>query len=242
MSEQNHRELRSPNDWLISQLQFSVALIDLRPSFINTVWSNVFEAEPLDQISSRRNGIEAVFGQFDDFFAQIQVSTSEKLASLILLDAGQDFANTGYDGPISTFKLLFPKLLSQIGDSNASKLVYKADAFLKVGSKEEAYVEIIRYLPFDIDLTNCSELSFHLTRHMNSKCDPTVKIERSCRWSVGLLNRQKIGDVSPPTTMNCCRAEIEIEAEVAKDNIGLNSLVEEMITLGYDYIARGDVK
>ena len=136
---------------------------------------------------------------------------------------------------------------------SAVRLAFGAILLIPVGSKEDGYRLLNRYLPsFTLDAERSSDFSYQINRWRLSQSIEGLRINRLSRWSTAKRQKSTIaigpGGIVPSQLQDAefsCRLELDIntapEYEGEFDQGRTATLYQELVTLGIEITDKGDI-
>jgi hypothetical protein len=135
-----------------------------------------------------------------------------------------------------------------------NRLAFGCVLLLHVESLQQGYEQLAAYLPaIDLSIGRSSDFLYQINRPRESTVDvPNLRINRLSRWSVSKwrtgifgVTSGKIDSKMTPERFGC---RIELDINSAPDFSGTfsreqsNKLLEELITLAFEIVEKGDIE
>ena len=154
---------------------------------------------------------------------------------------------------LSVFREAMDRWLAKEQALPMLRLAFGAVLVMPVSNREEGYRQLSDYLPFGLDPDGSSDFSYRINRPRESAVlGSELRINRLSTWTVGVWTSAAISLAPsglPPKPVDqryACRLQLDINTspvfpgELPQDRVP--ALFEELIELGTEIAANGDVK
>ncbi len=174
------------------------------------------------------------------------------------IDVTQDFQETPNIGLYTDVLQLFSSKVSPwlLSCPPITRLVWGAILVQPTADRINGYRTLQKYVPaLTVDALNSSDLLYQINRSRKSNVIPDLTINRLQKWSVSQLQHFSIKMVAGPTAtrsqgtmtpgFSACRVELDINSAADRSEPlptdRLESLYEELVSLGKEIAAQGDI-
>ena len=239
--------MRPPIDsWNAEVLRMTAFVVETLDPGANNWWDQVMDAPPDTTRDERREGYKIQTAQFEGGLLNLTVTPRTIEWAFVVPDPPSgEFQAVPLGQHLEPFRRVVHEWLA--GCPALSRLAFGCILRLPIGSREEGYEQISRYLNFNLD-PGSFDFNYQINRPRRSAVvGPDLRINRLSRWSVGrLIQWAVIGDqVRPGSSRSYCRLELDVNTDGERTeplpSQSLRELYDELISMGREVVEEGDI-
>lgn len=229
----------------------------IRPESI-TWWHDLFNESPDSSLSRPKQGVRKDEGPFQDGILVLN-SQPGRIDWRYNWKPEENSEGLPVIGSFDKYLEIFSGIMKEwlTKAPPIIRLAFGAVLLKEVGSRQDGYIELNRYLPsVELDPEEAFDFLYQINRRRNSQViiENALPINRLSKWSMVRLRRLVVNigdDQSARTAMAgedvyACRLELDISTnQDYSENFPrekLNEIFSELIEMGKEIVLEGDIK